>query len=455
MRTEKDVIGEVKIDDNIYYGINTFRAKNNFNISGIKSNDRDHIRAMAIVKKGAAYANYTTGKLKKELYESISKACDILIDGKFDDQFVVDVFQAGAGTSFNMNTNEILANLVLESMNHKKGEYQYASPNDVINMSQSTNDIYPTMMRVNIMLKSQKVIKNTESLINSLKSKYKEFEKIYKTGRTHLQDAVRVTLGDEFNAWAFAVSRDLNEFEASLNYILELNIGGTAVGNGANTPEGYKGNAVKKISEETGFNFRTGENLMGLMQFMTDFSRVMNSLSDMALDLSKISDDLRLLYSGPGSGIHEIVLPAVQQGSSIMPGKINPSIAEAMNMICHSIIGSQQAVNLSVKAGQLELNVMMPHIDYEISKSMDRLANGIKMLDEEAIRGIEPDLHKIKENIERSFGSAALLNPYLGYNTMAEIVEESLETGKSIKDLVLATGKIDEKKYNEIFNFLN
>jgi aspartate ammonia-lyase len=455
MRTEKDVIGEVKIDDDVYYGINTLRAKNNFNISGIKSRDRDHIKAMAIVKKGSAYANYTAGKLSKELYESISKACDMLIEGKFDEQFVVDVFQAGAGTSFNMNTNEILANIVLESMGHKKGEYQYASPNDVINMSQSTNDIYPTMMRVNIMLKSQKLIKNTESLINSLKAKYKEFEKIYKTGRTHLQDAVRVTLGDEFNAWAFAVARDLKEFESSLEYILELNIGGTAVGNGANTPEKYKENAVKKISEETGFNFRPGENLMGLMQFMTDFSRVMNSISDMALDLSKISDDLRLLYSGPGAGLHEIVLPAVQQGSSIMPGKINPSIAEAMNMICHSIIGSQQAVNLSVKAGQLELNVMMPHIDYEISKSIERLANGIKMLDEEAIIGITPDLNKIKENIERSFGSAALLNPYLGYNTMAEIVEESLKTGKSIKDLVLATGKIDEKKYNEIFNFLN
>ncbi|WMT51724.1 MAG: aspartate ammonia-lyase [Ferroplasma sp.] len=455
MRTETDVIGNVQIDDSIYYGINTLRAKNNFNISGIKSRDRDHIKAMAIVKKGAAYANFTGGKLSKELYESISKACDRLISGEFDEQFVVDVFQAGAGTSFNMNTNEILANLVLESLNHKKGEYKYVHPNDVINMSQSTNDIYPTMMRVSIMLKSTKLIKNTEALIKSLKSKYKEFANIYKTGRTHLQDAVRVTLGDEFNAWAFAVERDLKEFESALDYILELNIGGTAVGNGANTPENYKENAVKKISEETGFNFRPGENLMGIMQFMTDFSRVMNSMSNMALDLSKISDDLRLLYSGPGAGLHEIVLPAVQQGSSIMPGKINPSIAEAMNMICHSITGSQQAVNLSVKAGQLELNVMMPHIDYEISKSLERLANGIKMLDEEAIQGIIPDRNKIKENIERSFGSAALLNPYLGYDTMAKIVEESLETGKSIKELVLKTGKIDEKKYNEIFNFLN
>ncbi len=455
MRTERDVIGEIQIDDSIYYGINTLRAKNNFNISGIKSNDRDHIKAMAIVKKGAAYANYTSGKLSKSLYESISKACDRLISGDFDDQFVVDVFQAGAGTSFNMNTNEILANLVLESLNHKKGEYKYAHPNDVINMSQSTNDIYPTMMRVSIMLKSPKLIENTEALVKSLEAKHEEFKNVYKTGRTHLQDAVRVTLGDEFNAWAFAISRDLKEFEAALDYILELNIGGTAVGNGANTPDGYKENAVKKISEETGFNFRPGENLMGIMQFMTDFSRVSNALSNMALDLSKISDDLRLLYSGPGAGLHEIVLPAVQQGSSIMPGKINPSIAEAMNMICNSIIGSQQAVNLSVKAGQLELNVMMPHIDYEISKSIDRLANGIKMLDEEAIQGITSDLNKIKENIERSFGSAALLNTYLGYDTMAKIVEESLETGRSIKDLVLATGKIDEKKYNEIFNFLN
>ncbi len=455
MRTETDVIGNVEIDDDIYYGINTFRAKNNFDISGIKSRDREHIKAMAIVKKAAAYANYKAGKMQKDIYEHISGACDILIDGKFDDQFVVDVFQAGAGTSFNMNTNEILANIVLESMHHKKGEYKYVHPNDIINMSQSTNDIYPTMMRVSIMLKSLKLIKNTENLISSMKKKYNEFKNIYKTGRTHLQDAVRVTLGDEFNAYAFAVERDLKEYKNALDYILELNIGGTAVGNGANTPEHYKEYAVEKISEETGFNFRTGDNLMGIMQFMTDFSRVMNALSDMALDLSKISDDLRLLYSGPGAGLHEIVLPAVQQGSSIMPGKINPSIAEAMNMICHSIIGSQQAVNLSVKAGQLELNVMMPHIDYEISKSIERLASGIKMLDEKAIEGLKPDKNKIKENIERSFGSAALLNPILGYDTMAKIVEESLDTGKSIKDLVLATGKIDEKKYNEIFNFLN
>ncbi|MEM0139034.1 MAG: aspartate ammonia-lyase [Ferroplasma sp.] len=454
MRTESDVIGNVEIDDDIYYGINTLRAKNNFNISGIKSRDREHIKAISIVKKGAAYANFKAGKMDKATYENISKACDILIDGRFDSQFVVDVFQAGAGTSFNMNTNEILANLVLESMNHKKGEYRYANPNDIINMSQSTNDIYPTMMRVSIMLKSGKLIENTENLISSLKNKYKEFKDVYKTGRTHLQDAVRVTLGDEFNAYAFAINRDLKEYKDALDYILELNIGGTAVGNGANTPENYKEYAVENISEQTGFNFRVGENLMGIMQFMTDFSRIMNALSNMALDLSKISDDLRLLYSGPGAGLHEIVLPAVQQGSSIMPGKINPSIAEAMNMVCNSIIGSQQAVNLSVKAGQLELNVMMPHIDYEISKSIERLANGIKMLDEEAIKGIEPDLNKIRENIERSFGSAALLNPILGYNTMAKIVEESLETGKSIKDLVLATGKIDEKKYNEIFSFL-
>ena len=454
MRIEKDVLGEVRIDDNIYYGINTYRAKNNFNISGIRSNDPDHIKAMAIVKTSAAYANFKAKKLSEELYGSISRACDRLIKGDFNDQFVVDVFQAGAGTSFNMNTNEILANIVLESLNHKKGEYKYVHPNDIINMSQSTNDVYPTMIRVNIMLKSTDLVKNIDDLISTLDQKHNEFKDIYKSGRTHLQDAIRVTLGDEFNAYKYAIERDLKELKQSLDYILELNIGGTAVGNGANTPENYRENTVKKICEETNFNFRPSGNTMGLMQFMTDFSRVMNALADLSLDLGKISDDLRLLYSGPGSGLHEIVLPAVQQGSSIMPGKINPSIAEAMNMICNSILGSQTAVNLSDKAGQLELNVMMPHIDYEISKSITRLSNGIKMLNEKAIKGIKPDLNKIRENIEKSFGSAALLNPYLGYDTMAKIVEEALVTGKSIKNLVLATGKIDEKKYNEIFSFL-
>ncbi len=453
MRTEKDVIGEVSIDDDIYYGINTYRAMNNFQISGIRS-DFDHIKSMAIVKKAAAYGNYKAGKMNEDVYNHISAACDKLIKGEFNNQFVVDVFQAGAGTSFNMNTNEILANIVLESIGHKKGEYKFAHPNDVINMSQSTNDIYPTMMRVSIMLKSQKLIENAEKLLDVLKEKTGEFKGIYKTGRTHLQDAVRVTLGDDFNAYYFGVNRSLNEYKNALNYILELNIGGTAVGNGANTPEHYKEYAVDKISELTGMNFRVSENTMGLMQFMTDFARVMNALANISLDLSKIADDLRLLYSGPGSGLHEIILPAVQQGSSIMPGKINPSIAEAMNMICNSILGSQEAVNHSVKGGQLELNVMMPGMDYEISKSIDRLSNGIKMLNEKAVSGIKPDLNKIRENMERSFGSAALLNPYLGYDTMAKIVEEALETGKSIKELVLKTGKIDEKKYSEIFSFM-
>ncbi|MEM0132980.1 aspartate ammonia-lyase [Acidiplasma sp.] len=453
MRTEHDVIGDVSIEDNVYYGVNTYRAKNNFQISGITA-DSDHIKSMALVKKAAAYANYKSGKLGEDLYREISRACDRLINGEFRDQFVVDVFQAGAGTSFNMNTNEVIANIVLESMGHKKGEYKYVHPNDIINMSQSTNDVYPTMMRVNIMIKSQKFIENAEHLLESLKSKALEFKDIYKTGRTHLQDAVRVTLGDEFNAYYYGLSKSLGEYKNALEYILELNIGGTAVGNGANTPENYKKYAVEALSTETGFNFRESPNTMGIMQFMTDFSRVMNALANISLDISKIADDLRLLYSGPGSGIHEIVLPAVQQGSSIMPGKINPSIAEAMNMICNSILGSQMAVNYSVKAGQLELNVMMPHMDYEISKSIDRLSNGIKMLDEKAISGIKPDLNKIRENMERSFGSAALLNPYLGYDTVAKIVEEALETGKSIKELALKTGKIDEKKYNEIFSFL-
>ncbi len=454
MRTEHDVIGSVELDDSVYYGINTYRALNNFKISGIKE-DNDHIKAIAMVKKAAAYGNHRAGKLSDEVYRAIDEACDLVISGKFNDQFVIDVYQAGAGTSFNMNANEVIANIALEKLGHKKGDYKTIHPNDTVNMSQSTNDIYPTMMRVAIMIKAPALLESMNQLIMSLNRKGEEFAKIYKTGRTHLQDAVRVTLGDEFRAWAYALAKDMKEIKNALDYILELNIGGTAVGNGANTPENYREYAVEALSNMLKVNFRTSGNMMGVMQFMSDFSRFMNSLANTAIDLSKISDDLRLLYSGPGAGIREILLPAVQQGSSIMPGKINPSIPEAMNMICNSVLGAQQAVNMSAKAGQLELNVFMPNIDYEISRSITILKNGMDMLREKAIDGIKPDLKHCKMHLQNSFGSAALLNPYLGYDTVATIVERALETGENIRDLVLQTGKITEEQYDKIFSFMN
>ncbi|MGC8608545.1 MAG: aspartate ammonia-lyase [Thermoplasmata archaeon] len=451
MRTERDVIGEVQIPDNIFYGINTARARENFKITGLTA-DSDHIVSIAQVKKAAAMANAEAGSLDKEKADYISKACDEIIAGKYHDQFVIDVYQAGAGTSYNMNANEVIANVALTLMGKNKGDYSVIHPNDHVNMSQSTNDVYPTVMRLTVSKKIKKIKDQLSDLVDSMNKKSKELKGIAKPGRTHLQDAAPVTSGLEFSAYGYALKKDRDEISDSLDYIMELNIGGTAVGTGINTSKNYKENVVKYINEITKENFRKSTNLLGIMQFMTDFSRVMNAVTNLALDIEKIANDIRLLYSGPGTGIHEITIPAVQQGSSIMPGKINPSIAEAMNMICHSVIGSQQAVNMSVQAGQLELNVMMPGIDYELTKSLDIMTNGILMFREKLIDGIKANENVCREHLANSFGSAALLNPYLGYDNVAKIVRTAVETGKPIKALVLETGKITEEEYMKIMD---
>ena len=448
-RIERDVIGEVKIEDDEYYGINTYRAKNNFQISGIVE-DRDHIKAMTIVKRSAAIANNKLKALPDDKKEYIVKAADKILEGNYDSQFVIDVYQAGAGTSFNMNTNEVISNVGLELWKKKKGEYQYLHPNDHVNMSQSTNDTYPTMMRISAIMKAERYVEEIKKLIKSMEKKAEQFKNSKKPGRTHLQDAAPVTLGIEFSAYAYTLKKNLKDFENSIDFVLELNIGGTATGTGINTPKGYKEEIVKEISNFTGFNFRTSENLPGIMEFQSDFARMMNAVAANALDINKMANDIRLMYSGPGAGIHEIFIPAVQQGSSIMPGKINPSIAEAMNMICHSTIGAQQALNMSVQAGQLELNVMMPNIDYELSRSLDIMTNGMKMFRTLLIDGINVNEEACNEHLSKSFGSAALLNPALGYDTVAKVVKEALETHRSIKEVALKTGKITEEQYTKI-----
>ncbi len=448
-RKEKDVLGEVSIDDKLYYGVNTVRAIDNFRITGLTA-DSDHINSMTLIKKAAAAANNKGGKLPVEKADAIMKACDRIISGEFHNQFVIDVFQAGAGTSYNMNANEVIANVALEILGKKKGDYSVIHPNDHVNMSQSTNDIYPTMIRVTAVTKAMKYLAEGQRLVDSLKKKAEEFRHVVKAGRTHLQDAAPVTLGMEFSAYAYALERDMKEFKSSVEYVLELNIGGTAVGTGINTSPGYLKNVVAEIKKYTSLDFRESRNLPGIMEFMTDFSRLMNSTANAALDITKMANDIRLMYSGPGTGMHEITIPAVQQGSSIMPGKVNPSIAEAMNMICHSVIGSQQALNLSVQAGQFELNVMMPHIDYELNRSLDIMTNGMKMFREKLIEGMTANEDVCRDHLSKSFGSAALLNPFLGYDTVAKIVREALTTGKSIKDLAVATGKISETQFSEI-----
>ena len=447
-RKERDVLGEISLPEGVFYGVNTYRAMDNFRISGQVA-DADHITSMVTIKKAAALTNAKVGKLPKEKADAIAGACDKIAGGYHLSDFRIDIFQAGAGTSFNMNANEVIANVALELSGKSIGDYTYIHPNDHVNMAQSTNDIFPTMMRVTAMKKALKLISEAKKLSESFRKKAEEMGPVVKPGRTHLQDAAPVTLGLEMAAYSYGISRDTRAIEESIEYLRELNIGGTAVGTGINTPKGFQAEVVKTLSSLTGISWIPSPNLPGIMQFQSDFSRVMNAVTDLALDLNKISNDIRLLYSGPGAGIHEIRIPAVQQGSSIMPGKINPSIAEAMNMICHSVVGSQQAVNMSVQAGQLELNVMMPGIDLELCRSMDILANGIRMFREKLVDGLEAEADICKRHLETSFGSAALLNPYLGYDTVAKVVQESIHTGKSIKELALKTGKITPEDYEK------
>lgn len=450
-RTEKDVLGEVTIGDDRYYGVNTYRAMNNFKITGLTS-DSDHIVSYARIKLAAAVANNKGGKLPKDKMDLIVNACRKIIDGDYHDQFVIDVFQAGAGTSFHMNTNEVVANVALELAGKNKGDYSFLHPNDHVNMSQSTNDTYPTMIRLTAITKARKLMDQMKLIIESLHRKAEELKDAKKPGRTHLQDGPPITLGLELSAWEYTMRKDMKELNQAFDYIREMNIGGTATGTGVNTAPNYQENVVKELSTLTGEELIASDNLPGIMEFMSDFSRMMNAAANIAIDVNKISNDIRLMYSGPGAGLHEITIPAVQQGSSIMPGKINPSIAEAMNMICHSVLGSQQALNISAQAGQFELNVMMPHIDYELNRSLDLLTNGLSMFRTKLIDGIDADRKRATEMLSRSFGSAVLLNPYLGYDTVATIVQEALHTGKSLKDLALATGKITEDEFIKVMS---
>lgn len=450
-RIEKDVLGEVTIGDDRYYGVNTYRAMNNFKLTGITS-DSDHIVSYARIKLAAAVANNKGGKLPRDEMDLIVAACRKIIDGEYHDQFTIDVFQAGAGTSFHMNTNEVVANIALEIAGKEKGDYSFLHPNDQVNMSQSTNDTYPTMIRLTAIIKARKLMGALKNIISSLEKKSDEMKDVKKPGRTHLQDGPPITLGIELSAWAYTLKKDLKELQQSFDCIRELNIGGTATGTGVNTAPGYQENVVKELSSLTGEDLVASDNLPGIMEFMSDFSRMMNAAANTAIDVNKIANDIRLMYSGPGAGLHEIKIPAVQQGSSIMPGKINPSIAEAMNMICHSVLGAQQALNISAQAGQFELNVMMPHIDYELNRSLDLLANGLDMFRTKLIDGLDADRQRCTEMLSRSFGSAVLLNPYLGYDTVATIVQEALHTGKSLKDLALATGKITEEEFIKVMS---
>ncbi len=454
-RLEHDTLGSVRVPVDAYYGAQTVRAIENFPVSGI-SPDPFFIKATAMVKRAAAGANLSLGELSRQKARAIIRAADEIISGKLHDHFVVDVYQAGAGTSHNMNANEVIANRALEILGHPRGEYSLIHPNDDVNMGQSTNDTIPTAMRLGALLRLTGLKASIKALIEAFDSKAVEFEGIIKSGRTHLQDAVPVTLGAEFASFAAIARSSLERIEGAAEGLKRIGLGGTAVGTGLNTAASYRTRVIRELREITGIKGlrRTtslGENFEALSS-MGDFVAFSSALRELAVGLTKIANDLRLLSSGPRTGIGEIKLPPVQPGSSIMPGKVNPVMAEMLNMVSFQVMGYDTAIANAAQAGQFELNVMGPVINYNILQSMKILETGITAFTARCVRGIKAVPEKCLENFERSVGLATILNPLIGYEKAALVAKESERTGKSIRDVVIEKGIMDEKTWNKMMN---
>lgn len=451
-RTEKDSLGQREVPAEAYYGIQTFRATENFPVSGIFARP-EFVNAYAMVKKAAALANMDVGWLEPRIAEAIVSACDEILAGKLHDQFVVDDFQAGAGTSFNMNMNEVVANRALELIGKSKGDYSTISPNDHVNMAQSTNDTYPTAMRLCILIIAQDLLDGLEKLRNAFVKKGMEFERVLKSGRTHLMDALPVTLGQEFMAYSVAIKKSRNMLKEKLKLLEEVPLGATAVGTGANTHPDYHMQVVKHLREITGLNLIEADDPREALQSRLDFASVSGGLKALALELIRISNDLRLMNSGPITGWAEIRLPATQPGSSIMPGKVNPVMAECMDMICFQIMGNDIAVSMAVQAGQMELNVMNPVMIHNILESMVLLNNYIPVFIEKCIAGIEADEAKCRSYLEKNPSIATFLDPHIGYLQAAEIANEALRREMSVRDLVVEKGILTKEQVEQIFDY--
>lgn len=438
-RIEKDVIGPVNVPVNAYYGSFTVRAHENFQISGLTA-PQDFKIALGLIKKAAAITNKDLGEIKPEIADAIIQACDEFIAGKFDQEFFLDVFQAGAGTPFNMNTNEIVANRANEILGGKKGEYKLVTPNNHVNWAQSSNDVIPTAIRIAALLSLKKLLPEVENLGASINQKASEFQNIIKVGRTHLEDAVPIRLGQEFEAYGSAVNRCAQYIKESFDHLKELGIGGTALGTGITTHPEYRTNMVKNLSQLTGFNLTPTQFPMELTHGMNALTIASNSLRVLANDLVRISNDFKILNSGPTAGIGEITLPDVEPGSSIMPGKINPSIAECITMIGFQVVGNDTAINYGVQNSHLELNVMTPMIMYNLLWSMQLLTNGCKMFRVFCTDGITANIKRCEELLHNSLCHATGLSAYIGYKATAQIVKEALEKHQTLKETVIQNG---------------
>jgi aspartate ammonia-lyase len=451
-RVEKDSMGDRQLPDTAYYGIQTLRAIENFPISGLKPLPT-YVDACVLIKKATAIANGELDCITPEISQAIVQAADEVLNGKLRDQFVVDVYQAGAGTSHHMNVNEVLANRALELLGDVKGNYKRLNPNDHVNYGQSTNDVIPTAIRIGGLLALERSLYPALSgAIAALEAKAQEFQAVIRSGRTHLQDAVPVRLGDNFRAWAQILSEHLLRIETASKDLMVLGLGGSAVGTGLNTHPQYRFRVAEILSDLIDQPLRSAPNLMAAMQSMAPFVNVSGSLRNLAQDCVKISHDLRLLDSGPKTGFKEIQLPPVQPGSSIMPGKYNPVMAEMTSQVCFQVMGYDSAIALAAQAGQLELNVMMPLIAYNLIHSIEILGNTIAALSEKGIKGITANRDRCLAYAEGSLALVTALNTHIGYLNAATVAKESLETGKSLREIVLQRGLMDAATLAEVLN---
>jgi aspartate ammonia-lyase len=435
VRVERDSLGEVRVPADAYYGAQTQRAVENFPISDLRA-PYELVTATALIKQAAAVANGELGRLDRDVADAIVAAAQAVAHGSYRDQFVVDVYQAGAGTSHNMNTNEVLANLAAENLGEPRGSYRRVHPNDHVNMGQSTNDVFPTATRLSILLVLPGLLSAARGLADALDGKAGEFAHVLKTGRTHLQDAVPITLGQEFSGFAANVRHAADDLERAAAPLHELNLGATAVGTGLNAGDDYAERAVRTLAELTSLAIRPARNRFRVTQSMGDVLAYSGALRRLAVEVSKVASDLRLLSMGPRAGLAEVALPAVQPGSSIMPGKVNPSIPEMVNQVCYQVIGCDTTIAAAADAGQLELNVMMPVIAWNALHASTILRQAMIVMTERCVRGIRADEARCRELLDRSTAVATALSPYIGYAATADIAKESVKTGRPVRDLV-------------------
>ena len=453
-RVDKDSLGEVKVPSNAYYGPFTVRASNQYKVTGQKAHI-NMIRAFAMIKRSAALANRDLNILSAEKADPIVKACDEILSGHLLDEFIVDTINSGAGTAFNMNVNEVIANKALEISGHRIGDYSFINPNDHVNMSQSSNDTFPTAMHIALLMNLREVVVSLNSLISSLEKKAQEFKEVIKIGRTHLMDAIPVTLGDEFNEYAFSLKRGLNKIVDVCSDLEYVGLGGTAVGTGVNAPPGYKKLVIKYLSQISGLSLKSSENYFFSLQSKFEITMCSSILRNIAIELIKMSNDIRLMASGPMAGFSEITIPAVHAGSSIMPGKVNPSLSECLSMICFIIVGNDVSVALAAQAGQFELNVMLPGMIKNMLESTDMLKNFLPIYARNMIDGMKANEDKLASFVQKSPILVTLLNTHIGYLKASEIYKESMTSHKSIRDLILEKGLMTKEELDNALSKKN